>query len=535
MKPKLFISYSRREMPFVNALVDRLEDDGYPVWCDYRSLVPGQPWNEQIVQGIREADLIVLVVSNAAMESKYVREEWGKMLEYNKRIVLVIFQANPLPPELQPLEWVDFRGNYDSAYAELTRQLQKAEVEASQPPTGGFKAPAGVWLAFALSVLVALISLPTVWTVITAWQLMPLPWRILKRDYNFAKVEASLFLLPLAFLVTSDLLANDIDLDNLMYGMVFFSILPAGLLWLVLRSPTLQRWGKPAASRPRFANPIMPSGDPEPVRFHIEHAPQDAPAANTLAAVLAAHGHQPQPSPQAADTVLTLVSTYNTATAADPEKQVVLPIILDNTLDIASNLKRIQWTDFRRGLNNLEALARLLCTPMDMLKALGIVPAGNQTVLPGVVQALVYFLGLLGILNVAGWVPYFIQFADDILYTPGLGGTLALFAGLMLAFLALVVFTIRALVSRRGRLASLAGLAVVFVLLGLILLVQSETSYFIEDAIWLDFENDLRGLTGTISQEVFLYGGALMALYTAFKWRDLRHWLPHRPGRAKSG
>ena len=69
MKPNLFISYSRREVPFVDHLVDDLIKLDFNVWLDYRSLVPGTPWDEQIKQGIAESDVILLVVSKAAMDS----------------------------------------------------------------------------------------------------------------------------------------------------------------------------------------------------------------------------------------------------------------------------------------------------------------------------------------------------------------------------------------------------------------------------------------------------------------------------------
>ncbi|MBI3158606.1 MAG: toll/interleukin-1 receptor domain-containing protein [Chloroflexi bacterium] len=529
MKSPIFISYSRREAPFVNDLVDHLEDDGFSVWLDYRSMVPGKLWAEQIEEGIRGADVILLVVSDAAMGSKWVEKEWRSMLTYGKRVILILFEANDLPPELEGFEWVDFRGNHRKALAELYSQLEQAQAEETPPPEKGFRVPGIVWAAFALSLGVAAFSLPTLWTGLTAMYLLPLPYRILRRDFDYARVQASLFLLPLAFLVTSDLFANDIELDNLMYALTFISVIPAGALWLLLRSPGMQRWGKPEASRPRFANPAAPDETaPRPVDFMVEHAPEDAAAAADIAAALEAHGHRRVGAPAEAETVLTLVSTYNTATAADPQKQVVIPVVLDNTLEIAPNLQKVQWIDYRRGLANLGALAKLLPDPARMLKALGIMPAGNQVVMPAVVQALVYFLGLLGIANLAGWVPYFIQFADDIAYTPGLGGTLLLFAVLLAAFLGLVVAGMRALIRRRGRLASWWGLLAVFALLGILLYVQLDTSFFIEDMILLDLENDFRGLTGTIGLDLYTYGGILLAAFAAFRRHDLRRWLPVR-------
>ncbi|MDL1909212.1 toll/interleukin-1 receptor domain-containing protein [Chloroflexi bacterium CFX6] len=85
MNQKLLISYSRRQTPFVDRLADQLEDSGYSLWLDYQSLVPAEPWKEQIEAGISEADVILLVVSRESLESKHVEPEWRRALELKKR------------------------------------------------------------------------------------------------------------------------------------------------------------------------------------------------------------------------------------------------------------------------------------------------------------------------------------------------------------------------------------------------------------------------------------------------------------------
>ena len=44
MTKNIFMSYSRRELGFVDQLVGKLEEQGYGVWLDYRVLIPGSPW-----------------------------------------------------------------------------------------------------------------------------------------------------------------------------------------------------------------------------------------------------------------------------------------------------------------------------------------------------------------------------------------------------------------------------------------------------------------------------------------------------------
>src|SRR5690348_10359960 len=57
MSKSLFISYSRQEVPFVDILLEELEERKIQTWLDYRSLVPGKPWLEQIISGIDNADV----------------------------------------------------------------------------------------------------------------------------------------------------------------------------------------------------------------------------------------------------------------------------------------------------------------------------------------------------------------------------------------------------------------------------------------------------------------------------------------------
>lgn len=140
MKPNVFISYSRREAPFVNHLVDDLKDHDFNVWLDYRSLILGSPWQEQIDQGIADSDVIILVVSKASMASENVETEWQNVLKLDKRTILAVFETVKLPKELEPFEWVDFRRDYQDGLKELMRQLQQPEEEHPVPEPG-FKVP----------------------------------------------------------------------------------------------------------------------------------------------------------------------------------------------------------------------------------------------------------------------------------------------------------------------------------------------------------------------------------------------------------
>jgi hypothetical protein len=394
MKPNIFISYSRREVGFVDDLTQSLETNGFKVWLDYRSLVPGTPWAVQIDQGLAETEVIVLVVSKASLASKYVEMEWRRVLTEKKRVILAIFEAVDLPKELEPFEWVDFRGNYKKALAELFSQLEKPIREKHAVPQWGFKAPGIVWLAFGLSVVVAMYSFSAAWSVFVPWFLVPLPYRIFKRNFNFTQVQTALWILPIALLLTAATIQDEND-SYAVFSAAFNSLWFVIPLVLALRSRGMQRWGKPEATMPKFANLYKPDAvPPRSTTFFIDHAPQDRKVAAEMTRVFEKHGHKRAADMSSAQAVIALLSIYKTDTEANPESQVVFPVLIQS-VEPSQKLSRIQWVDFSSGVRNLDAMARLLPEPAKLLKALGIRPLGNQLILPPIIMTARYFMILL--------------------------------------------------------------------------------------------------------------------------------------------
>ena len=528
MKPNIFISYSRREVPFVNDLVDNLEDHGLYVWLDYRSLVPGTPWAGQIDKGIQESDVVLLVVSKASMASEYVELEWKQVLKLDKRIILVIFEAVDLPPELKKFEWVDFRGNYKKGLEELMRQVQEPEEEEHAAPETGFKVPPLVWVAATLSVVLALSSLGAIWTLFIPYILVPLPYRIFKRDYNFVQVQAALVLLPFALYLTTTFVESDALIDlayNLLYACLPFTI----ALLFVLRSPALQRWGKPVATLPKFANLYKPDNpNPEPIPFFVDHVPQDRVAAQDLSAALEAYEHPQVDNIKEAGATFVMISRFKTDTEADPQNQVVYPIILQTTDSIQENLQKVQWIDFRNGFRNLGALAQLLPDPAKLLRALGIRPMGNQLILPPVIQYFIYFIIVLAIFTVGSWLPYLIQFAPDIIDYSDADFSLLMLAFNLILFVVISFFMVRVTTARHPRWGSQRLMFVAMLGLGALIAWQF---FFINDMILEAFgvfesNTDFRGFSADIPPLIYVAGNFLMAIFVFLKRADVRRWFP---------
>ena len=533
MKPNIFMSYSRREVPFVNYLVDDLENADFNIWLDYRSLVPGTPWAEQIDKGLLESEVILLVVSKAAMASQYVEMEWRRVLGENKRVILAIFEAVDLPEELKQFEWVDFRGNYKKGLKELIRQLQKPEEEEHPAPQSGFKVPVMVWATALLSTVVAVFSLGALWTLFIPFLLVPLPFRIFKRNFNFVQVQAALVMLPLALYLTGDFAESDV-IGDLAYFLQWSSLPFVIALLAILRTPSMQRWGKPVATLPKFANRIDPDNpNPEPISFFVDYAAEDQATAYDLTKTLQAYGHPQVDDIQTSQAVFALISRYKNATEADPEKQVVYPIILQTSDEISPELTKVQWIDFRHGVRNLPAVAQLLPEPRNLLKALGIRPMGEQLILPSAIMFWLYFIIFLGIIIIGSWLPYLIQLFPFIVQTSETWGSSLLLILNLALFAVIVALMARSLVQRSGFLAAPLTFLLAIVILGVLIFIQTELDTYIWVPIFDYYEDAPGGLSADYPGYLFGIGNATMLIVSIWKRGDLRRWFPAKSKKSK--
>ncbi|HEX5808555.1 MAG TPA: toll/interleukin-1 receptor domain-containing protein [Anaerolineales bacterium] len=538
MTKNIFMSYSRREVGFIDDLVRNLEQTGYDVWLDYCSLVPGRPWQDQIYQGIQNADVILLVVSKASLSSQNVEVEWRHVIEQNKRVILLVFEAVDLPTELEKYEWVDFRGSYKAGLKELLSQLEQPVVEEHPVPETGFKVPMIVWAAAILSAIVAIYSLSAFWTLFIPWLLFLLPYRIFKRNFNFTQVQAALLILPVALFMTGMTITDEVKLNSVTSA--FCVSLPLiGILVFILRSPAMQRWGKEQATMPRFANPYVPNNpNPQPVSFFVDYAPEDRKVADEMIDVLKKYGHVQAAQLPEAQSVLVLLSRYKGNSSADPEKQVVFPIILQTNRDISKDLSKVQWVDLRPGVRKLDAIAQLLPEPAKLLKALGNRPRGNQLVLPAPIMAMMYFLVVLGIFALGSFFQFFFGLAASDISSDTFGNAFgpALFPFLfILLFIGILLFSMaRSLVQRRGRLASFRNFTIALAVLGFLLLGEVILGANVFDTL-AAHEPNINEFASNVTLFPFLIyviGGLIMAVFLFTRRKDILLWFPaKRPGK----
>jgi tetratricopeptide (TPR) repeat protein len=141
----IFLSHNHADSVRVESLVRILtEKHGLRVWLDKWECGPGA-LEPQCEAGIRDSRFTVVVGSQAALNSKWVRWEIDKHNELNPdgdRLLPVKFEKLTLPPDLHGLLWVDFTSRRkDAENAALLASLIRSADAADARRTRGFRLP----------------------------------------------------------------------------------------------------------------------------------------------------------------------------------------------------------------------------------------------------------------------------------------------------------------------------------------------------------------------------------------------------------
>ena len=124
----IFISYSREDSKFVEALIIALIDYGWSVWSDKSGISEGRPYDEQTENAILEATVALVIWSQSSVKSRWVRAEAAYALSRNKLIPIIADGSDP-PLQflhIQGVNLVDWRRtNDDAAFKKLASVLSQ--------------------------------------------------------------------------------------------------------------------------------------------------------------------------------------------------------------------------------------------------------------------------------------------------------------------------------------------------------------------------------------------------------------------------
>jgi hypothetical protein len=125
---EVFLSHSRQDRDFADALGAVLERHHVPYWYSRRNLVGAQQWHDEIGSALERCDWFALVLSPAAVMSEWVKRELLFALEerrYHRRVVPLLYQPcdfTDLSWLLRSIQQVDFAGqSFDAGCRDLLR------------------------------------------------------------------------------------------------------------------------------------------------------------------------------------------------------------------------------------------------------------------------------------------------------------------------------------------------------------------------------------------------------------------------------
>ena len=119
-KKKIFLSYSRVDLEFVEDLARDLMEAGYIVWFDLSGIEGGDRWAQEIQKGINQSEIFALVVSPNSIKSEWVEKEFLFASKRGMKIVPLLYELCELPLWLLNIQYIDIVGqNYRKNFHQI--------------------------------------------------------------------------------------------------------------------------------------------------------------------------------------------------------------------------------------------------------------------------------------------------------------------------------------------------------------------------------------------------------------------------------
>jgi len=105
----IFISYSRKDINSAQRIVDALAADNLDIWIDWKSIPKGEDWEQEIYQGIEEADAFLFLISPDSVTSEMCNKEIAHAVKNGKRILPIVIRDADLKyidREIRKRNWI---------------------------------------------------------------------------------------------------------------------------------------------------------------------------------------------------------------------------------------------------------------------------------------------------------------------------------------------------------------------------------------------------------------------------------------------
>ena len=131
----IFISYSSLDSTFIMKLVRDLKKTGCDIWLDKWEIKVGDDIFDKIQCGIKNAEFVVLVLSNNSISSGWVDKEWkiaywSEITSRRVKVLPVLLEDCEIPDFVKLKKYADFRKSYDTALQELITSIKSEDISS---------------------------------------------------------------------------------------------------------------------------------------------------------------------------------------------------------------------------------------------------------------------------------------------------------------------------------------------------------------------------------------------------------------------
>lgn len=125
---RVFVSHSSKDKQFARWLSVDLKSSGHRIWFDEWDIKVGDSIPRKIGHGLDDCDYVAVVLSQHAVESRWVENEWHAKywdeIERNRVMVLPLLKEDcVIPALLKTKKYADFRYDYTQGLEDLLHAL----------------------------------------------------------------------------------------------------------------------------------------------------------------------------------------------------------------------------------------------------------------------------------------------------------------------------------------------------------------------------------------------------------------------------
>jgi len=139
--PKVFVSHAHEDKErFVNTFAEKLIANGVDAWVDKWEMLPGDSLIDKIFEeGIKNAQAMIIVLSNYSVDKKWVREELNagmvKKISGSTKLIPVVIDDCEVPEALKSTVWekIEDLNDYEEEFQRILASIFGASLK---PPIG---------------------------------------------------------------------------------------------------------------------------------------------------------------------------------------------------------------------------------------------------------------------------------------------------------------------------------------------------------------------------------------------------------------